>query len=550
MPKFLLAAIIIIGYIGRNLQSTQVGDESLETQTVTTVRAGTVLGLVSVPVVESWIDALSVESSSQLLQIVNTHGGTNDFSNTWQEQINRLGNLGVSSNLLHVESLEVDWELGQENWLVHALQDLTLSSLSNIVIWAMWVSIRVADVVLVEVDDSLGVGHSLEWTLWNNEARVKLLDDGAEDWGRCDSFRNVDDKLLKMLEEILEADVGELGFQVSVLGQMTASMGLLGTERFLDTVNITKSRKTRLEIELRGLCKVGWLSVVVEGEKGGSSLGLSLNHSWWIDLKDVLVIVKLANKSLDLGTDSHDCGGLLTTEDEMSLIVQKSGSSLSINLVGDGLLISWSSTNDDNVIDNKLVSTWCALSLWQENNLSLDQNRGLEVERAEVGVGDKLLLGDDGLDVVGSVTEGHEDVALLEAQSVDPSEDLNSLLITVLRRLVDLERTVLVGERRAQDVGRSWLLRGDNNFLDDLGGLSSGLLGFLLDKLAGLLELGSGGWLVGGWLVSGGGFVGEEFGIWLLMGEKGGLQGLVWGGFCESMGSFGVNPAILVDVDF
>lgn len=115
--------------------------------------------------------------------------------------------------------------------------------------------------------------------------------------------RNATDKFFNVLEELVEVDEGELSLDVGVLAQVAPRVRLLGTERFLNTEDVSQTREARLEVELRRLSEVGLFSVVVESEQGCTSFDLGLNHARRGNFEEVEVGVGFAERGEEGGAD-------------------------------------------------------------------------------------------------------------------------------------------------------------------------------------------------------------------------------------------------------
>ena len=101
---------------------------------------------------------------------------------------------------------------------------------------------------------------------------------------------------------------------------MAASEGLLSTERGRNAKDVAEGGQASFEVELRGLCKVGVLTIVVEFEKCDTSFDLSLYHARRGNFKAALLDIGLAEGAEDGCPDFHDRAGLVTAQDKMAIV--------------------------------------------------------------------------------------------------------------------------------------------------------------------------------------------------------------------------------------
>lgn len=509
-----------------------------------------VLSEINEEVVRSCVDTLSLETSHELIKIINTHGATGDLTDVGHENINGLGDSGIVSTLLHVEGLDLQRESGEEHGDANLVGHLSLSSLGDIVAKLELLAILVGDVVFVEPLDSVNVGHSHEGSSRSLEAGVKLLDKRASNGVGEDVLNGSTENLLNVLEEGLKVEETELGLNMGVLGKMSSGVRSLGSERLGDTVGVTDGGDDGLEVELRRLCEVGLLSVVVEGEKSGTTLNLGLDHAGGSDFGHSNLVVDSSDASQEGSSHLHDGRQSLASKGQVSVVEQVRGVSALLDLVGDGVVAGGSEANDLVEINHKLVSTGGSGTLGDLLEGSVDGDRRLEGEVLGLeGVGEIAL--EHALEVAGSVSEHEEGHALLGSQSVDPSERLDSRS-SVLGGISDLDHLGL-GER---------LVLGDDNLLGSLesgslgsitvglGGLELlGLFGLLdesIDTLLGLLESGRRNVLVGtvGTLDAGL----EDLDLGIGVGVES-VSGSLEGGLLGAVGGGVVLTLCVVDVD-
>lgn len=471
---------------------TQPRENSLGSETVTSVGEGSVLSEIDEEVVRSGIDTLSLETGHELIKIVNSHGTSSDLSDVGHEHINGLGDSGIVSTLLHVEGLDLQGESGEEDGLSDLVGHLSLSGLGDIITESELVAVLVGDAVLVEPLQSIDIRHSHERSLGSLEARVELLDKRAGNGVSQNVVHSSAQNLLNVLEEGLKVEETKLGLNVGVLGQMSSSVRSLGSERLGDTVGVSNGRNDGLQVQLRGLGQVGLLSVVVKSKQGGAALNLGLDHAGRGDFGHSNLVVDSSDASQEAGSHLHDGRESLSSHSQVSVVQQVRGISTLLDLVGDGIVSRRSKANDLVVVNHQLVSSRSSGSLRHFLESTVDGDRGLEGQVLGLeGVGQVTL--ENTLQVSGTVSQNQESNALLGSQSVDPAKQLDSRT-SVSGGVSDLEQLGLVQR----------LVLGDDNLLGSLqssslgsvsislGSLESlGLLGLLdetVDTLLGLLQ--------------------------------------------------------------
>jgi hypothetical protein len=235
------------------------------------------LPLVGEPVVGVSGDAFSLVCREQLFQIFHPHGATDNFAHTGHQTVDAFGDSRVLGILLHVESLDLDGEVGQENRGVDNIRHLPLGSLGDVIAELMRLALFIEDAVLVEPFDSLDVFHASEGALRRLELvvfdlgdffpfepllllavglLVELLDESADLRVGPDVVDRPADHLLEVLQKVVEGDEGQFGLDVGVLAQMAAGERLLGAERLLDAEYVAERWEARFEVQLRRLSKV------------------------------------------------------------------------------------------------------------------------------------------------------------------------------------------------------------------------------------------------------------------------------------------------------
>lgn len=103
-------------------------------------------------------------------------------------------------------------------------------------------------------------------------------------------------ELFNVFEKFVEIDESEFTFDVSVFTQVSPGVRFLCSERLLNAEDISQTRETGFEVELRGLGEVSLFSVVIESEQSGSSFDLSLNHTGRSNFEQVEVGVGLTER--------------------------------------------------------------------------------------------------------------------------------------------------------------------------------------------------------------------------------------------------------------
>jgi hypothetical protein len=210
-------------------------------------------------------------SSHQLIPVIHTHTSANDLANAGHENVNTLSDTTILRVLLHVEGLDLSGEVSEEDGGVDDISHPALRGLGDIVTELVGLALLVGDVVLDKPVDGIGVLHATEGTAGRLEVWVKGIDVPGDFRLGEGIVDDLTDHLLQMVQEVGELDEVELGFDVSVLGQVAAGQGLLSAERGANTVHIAQGRKTGLKVQLRGLCEIGRLAIVVELEQATRS---------------------------------------------------------------------------------------------------------------------------------------------------------------------------------------------------------------------------------------------------------------------------------------
>jgi len=511
--------------------------------------------LVGVPVVWLGINTLALIGGHQLIVVVHSHTSTNNLADTGHQAVNRLGDATVFLVLLHVECLDLDGEVSQEDGAVDDVGHAALGSFSDIITELVGLVLLVGNVVFDQPVDGFRVLHAHEGALRHLEFGVELLDDGGNLRVAHGDLNDTAHDLFQVDEQVVEGDVVEFGFDVCVLGKMAAGEGLLGAERLLNAVDVAHGGEDSLEVELRRLSEESLLAVVVELEQGSTAFNLGLDKCGRRDLAAADLAVDLVESELDSVADEHDVGSDLTTEGQMAEVEKSLGITLGLDLVGDGVVTTRSLEEDFEVVGVEFAVVRSVGALGDLGEFTDNLHAALTLEGDGI-VGLCEIALENALHEAVAITEGDEDETLLLAVAVDTTEDTDA------RALVGAGTTqldVLVVELHLLGLGQGSIL------LDlDLLGLVKHLLAtfFLLLQtdgeillLCGLLLLGVG--VVGG-LLQGGLCGGLPFGLFgaladLVLGavamlEESVLDRLV-GGLLGAGGGFGVEALLLVNVD-
>lgn len=195
----------------------------LHTETVTTVRGGTVLSLICEPVVWFHRDPFPLVTIHQFLQITDPHTSAHDLSDTGHEDVDTFRIVRIVLKARHVEGLQVLGESSEHDRDVNLIRHFSFGGLGDIVSVDVRRSVLLVDTVLGEVLDGVLVAHSHEWSRWGLEAGVERIDNLSADGISVERVDYVADDALKVVEEVLELDKDKLGLEVGILGEMSES---------------------------------------------------------------------------------------------------------------------------------------------------------------------------------------------------------------------------------------------------------------------------------------------------------------------------------------
>ena len=112
---------------------------------------------------------------------------TNNLANIGHQDIDTLGKVLVTLNLLHVETLQMFREVHKENWNIQHIGHLSFGSFSDIVtdLVMTWCDVGIIileeNVVFVEEGDGILVVETLEWSSRSLKTRVEFLNKLAGD---------------------------------------------------------------------------------------------------------------------------------------------------------------------------------------------------------------------------------------------------------------------------------------------------------------------------------------------------------------------------------
>ena len=81
-----------------------------------------------------------------------------------------------------------------------------------------------------------------------------------------------------------------------VLGEVTTSAALLGTVALRNAKDIPQCWYHRFEVQLRALCEVRWLSIIIQPKESGPTFTLGLYKGRGSDLKVALGEVVLTER--------------------------------------------------------------------------------------------------------------------------------------------------------------------------------------------------------------------------------------------------------------
>ena len=109
-----------------------MGYVPFSTKSVPSVGCGTVLTLIQVPKVAARVDVFTFVRGHELVVVPSPHTASDDLTNTWHQDINRLSNALVILSSLHIKCLDFDWEVGKEDRAVDFVGHLSLGSFGTI----------------------------------------------------------------------------------------------------------------------------------------------------------------------------------------------------------------------------------------------------------------------------------------------------------------------------------------------------------------------------------------------------------------------------------
>ena len=193
---------------------------------------------------------------------------------------------------------------------------------------------------------------------------------------------------------------------------MTAGQGLLGTERWAHAEHITQRWETCLQVQLGRLCQVGVLAVVVEAEESATALDLGLHHGGRRHLQHAVAFKGLAEGAQSGSAHLHDGRRGLTTQHEVTVVVQSLRVGVRRHARGDGFLVTGGAADDGEEVGVQLTVVGSVLLGGHGAHLTVDGHGGFEGEGHHVE-GLDHIAGQDTLEVSVAVGQSDEDVILL-----------------------------------------------------------------------------------------------------------------------------------------
>ncbi|KAH3664938.1 hypothetical protein OGATHE_003753 [Ogataea polymorpha] len=178
----------------------------------------------------------------------------------------RLGDSWIVDTFLHVERLDLNRESGKQNRDTNGVGHFTLCSFSDIVSKLEFLTVLVWNAVLVQPVQGLNVLHTLERQLRSHKSRVQLLHQRTSSRVFQHVLNGLGDNSFDVTQQVIKCHKSQLGFNMCVLTQVSSSVRLFRPERLLDTIDVSQSRKTGLQIQLRGLRQERLLAIVVHFE--------------------------------------------------------------------------------------------------------------------------------------------------------------------------------------------------------------------------------------------------------------------------------------------
>merc|ERR1711972_43869 len=144
------------------------------------MRTGSELPLICVPVVGRWVQTLLLVSLHQLIQVIHPHTSTDNFSHIRHQDINSFCEAAVVFTLLHVESFNIRGESMQHDWFVDSVGHEPFRSFwyifTNLIVGTIFLFV----VMILQPLDCLRIFHSSERLLWRNKSRIEFINQVAE----------------------------------------------------------------------------------------------------------------------------------------------------------------------------------------------------------------------------------------------------------------------------------------------------------------------------------------------------------------------------------
>ena len=248
------------------------------------------------------------------------------------------------------------------------------------------------------------------------EVGAMVLEDGGDDVG---------DEAFGEVEEAVEFEEGDFGFDHPELGEVAAGFGFFGAEGGAEAVDLAEGQGRGFDVELAGLGEVGFVVVEVVHleELGGSFAGVG-GEDGWIGADESVGVEVLGGGAHDGGADAEDGGLARGAEPEVAVLHEEVDAVL---FEGDGEGGFVGDALED--VDGFDVELEAGGGAGVGADFSGDGERGLEgeiFEGFEDFFGDSGF-GDDALDGAGAVAEDGEEQFAGGAEIVEPAAEGDGL---------------------------------------------------------------------------------------------------------------------------
>lgn len=131
--------------------------KALDLQVIAPVRTGAVLSLISLPEVGFKMGTGAVECRVEPAVIADSHRPTNDLSSSRYKHVHRFGEAGILGTALHVQGLDLGRQSAQQDRLVDLVRHAPLGHRRNIVAKLVKRPIILGNVILLQVNDGIGI---------------------------------------------------------------------------------------------------------------------------------------------------------------------------------------------------------------------------------------------------------------------------------------------------------------------------------------------------------------------------------------------------------